>query len=119
MQSVRLERTSEALTGSSILEAPIPAFTLACVNKSDGKRRESYEFPHRWDVKSQHKRRQQRGGPRKGAAQVAEGKGLNYAEMERDSTSGGERTMLRTGDVLWNCTLETHTILLTNATRDI
>ena len=31
-----------------------------------------------------------------------------------DLPLGGEHTMQYTGDVLQNCTLETHTILLTN-----
>ena len=33
-----------------------------------------------------------------------------------DEISGGEQTMLYTGDILQNCTLETYTILLANVT---
>lgn len=43
-------------------------------------------------------------------------KGVKYMVTERDLTSGGEHTMQYTGDVVYNCTLETYITLSTKVT---
>lgn len=64
-------------------------------------------------VKREVGRRPQHGGQQRGSswARQREATRVTDTETEGDVTLGGEHTMQKTDDVLWNCTLETYTIL--------